>query len=654
MRLPFFFRRKKEKGQRPARVASSPRARPWRSSSHGTRAELPPALHPPHAHRVKAHRLGEPAPVRSGLQIEMDLRGVPGLAAAPRRGTPSGRRAARTGGRPPLLLLLPGGLALEEVQALVPLLLGLQGVEGRPVLLQAGPRAVVREEDVVCGYEAHLQRVHAALEEAVLAAAKPEELLAAFGVVEIHLHGLPREDLDRAQETVVSQVWVLTVVLEVYGGAGWWVERADLPADPLGYEDAVRVRLDCPVVLQEGAFLLHLAEDLYEHVGVHQSGLAGVPAGAAGLPGVKQVMRITGVHARIALLGYLHELRLGRVGDDRHEAVQRRARHRLSLAGLSALALAVAVAEHGAVPVGGDLDLFGDPSGLCSRLLAAAEELVLFDAGEPVVGAALRLAAVIPPPSARDRHRRPVAQLCAAPLAAVWAPFLDTLFAAARPGAILLEAGHALPAAICAAALRLRAVLPRRRAGVDLAAFVTEDTAGIVAAVGGHLPARLDARVPQPLTALARAGRGVAEGAAGVNTRFVPGAAVRTALLRRSEQGTRLPASFPGPRASCRVALLLGLEAAARWQGAVSELLAAPLAEVEGAILVVLTLGLALVHARLARFVAEAHGVELALLPALQPALASIQAALRVRARAALTGARRLLLWGLVAIVALQ
>mmetsp|Transcript_83730 Transcript_83730/g.215588 ORF Transcript_83730/g.215588 Transcript_83730/m.215588 type:complete len:578 (+) Transcript_83730:192-1925(+) len=541
-----------------------------------------------------------------------------------------------------LVLLLhkcsPLLLAGDDVHAVLPLVDGLERVEGHTLTLSASASAVVREENVHVLHVPDAEGVHAALEEAVLPGVGAKELGATLGIVEVDLHRAAREHLDGAEEAAVAQP-LDAVVLEVDGSVGRRLEGPHVAAEALGQEDAVGVHLDGPVVLQVQAGLLDPLEYLQEHGRVDEGGLTCVPARSAGLPGVEDGVGIAAEDARVVVPRRLLQFRLRGVGQHGHDAVEGHARH-LALGRRRHLVLGPPAAQHRAVPAGGQSHRLLEEGANGQGLLAAREGIVLLRAVVALVAAEARLAAFVAGPGAACVEARAVAELRAVP-ALLRAILLDQVQASGVV-LVLLEAGHAEAAARPAAALRLGAVLPRRGAWV-LHALVHLPHALIVARaairrgvdVAGLLAGAILVHAPVECAALVFI---VGEPAGGLALVTVHHAVVLLpASLASRQHAAKHPALVVRPGAAVRRALVL-LVGRARGLGGVADLLTRPLVEHEGARGVVVAVRLALVDARCARARSHALAPVLVLREALEALVATVHAAL---ARQAVLAGRR-------------
>mmetsp|Transcript_38014 Transcript_38014/g.95473 ORF Transcript_38014/g.95473 Transcript_38014/m.95473 type:complete len:255 (+) Transcript_38014:200-964(+) len=254
---------------------------------------------------------------------------------------------------------------------MLPLLRILQWVVSHALSLAAGASAVIGEEDVLILHVANTKGVHAPLEEAVLAAAQPEVLLAAGSVVEVDLQRTAGEDLDSAQEAVVAKTWIHAVVLPIDRRVCRRPELLLMSPQAVRDENTVGISLDAPIMLQERALLTHLLEHVDEHVRVHQRGGAGVPARAVRLPRVVHVMSVACEDASFVRLGEVHQCDLRGVRQDRHEAVKRGPGNLGIFAGRLHLVLRATSAQDLPIPTGWERDLCGHPRGRLHRLHAA-------------------------------------------------------------------------------------------------------------------------------------------------------------------------------------------------------------------------------------------------------------------------------------------
>mmetsp|Transcript_78060 Transcript_78060/g.252387 ORF Transcript_78060/g.252387 Transcript_78060/m.252387 type:complete len:445 (+) Transcript_78060:1-1335(+) len=342
-----------------------------------------------------------------------------------------------------------------------------QRVEGRTFRGEAVTRRVVGFQELAVVHEADAEGVEAALDEAVLAAVAAHRRLAAVLVVKVRHDCLLGEDLDRPKELAVGQVGVGIRVLDVERSTGRWLKPPQVVADTRRQECTVRICLNRPVVLQIAAILLHLVPDLEEDLGVHQRRRAGVPAGGGGRRGVEDRGGVAGEDALLGRLRDFHQCHLLGVRQHRHEAEQRRACHRRPRGSGRNGILGAPAAKDRAPPALGQRHQIVHPSAVLSGLHAARIGVVLDDAREAGVAAALLLRAILAGPGARRRDGRALALLLAGP-ALVRAVGVTELHAG-RPLLALLEALHAAGTARGAAALGARAIFAGHGAGVQRA-----------------------------------------------------------------------------------------------------------------------------------------------------------------------------------------
>mmetsp|Transcript_115046 Transcript_115046/g.245743 ORF Transcript_115046/g.245743 Transcript_115046/m.245743 type:complete len:251 (+) Transcript_115046:209-961(+) len=242
----------------------------------------------------------------------------------------------------------------------------LDGVESCVFCLATGSRRLVREEHVLIQHETDAQRVHAPLEETVLAGLEPEARLATLPVIEVDIQGLLGKHLDRAQEAVVAHARVHAVVLEVNWPIGGRPQPRDVSAETCGNQDCIWVDLHRPVVVSVLAILHHLLPHIQEDVCVQQCGLSGVPASTARLPRVEYSGSIAIEDRRMVVLRLLHQCHLRGVRQHGHEAEQGSASNCLALGRGRDLILVAAAAQDRALPVAWDRDFLGHP---CRHLL---------------------------------------------------------------------------------------------------------------------------------------------------------------------------------------------------------------------------------------------------------------------------------------------
>mmetsp|Transcript_25307 Transcript_25307/g.76083 ORF Transcript_25307/g.76083 Transcript_25307/m.76083 type:complete len:448 (-) Transcript_25307:1182-2525(-) len=307
-----------------------------------------------------------------------------------------GRR--RAAGLQALGLLRRRGLAVAPVPCLgllVRVVGGRPGVGARPL---DGPavvaaRGVADQREVLHGGRA--DGVHARLHHEVLAGlgVHLQQLrLARAPLVEVELHGLPRERLQRTLE-----LEFVIHVRDVHRGALRHAERVEVHPEDAREEHDVRLHLHGPVVLLVNALLADGLPMLREGIGVD----VGRPRRLRDLPPSEDGVRVALVHAQLLLLDVVPQGALRTLPVDHHEAEDRGAVRRnllgrllddrRNVAAADDLADAPALGRQALRPAAG---LLVAREGLARLLVPSAAHVV----------AALRAGAVLAVPGAlRDR-----------------------------------------------------------------------------------------------------------------------------------------------------------------------------------------------------------------------------------------------------------
>mmetsp|Transcript_69927 Transcript_69927/g.176181 ORF Transcript_69927/g.176181 Transcript_69927/m.176181 type:complete len:335 (+) Transcript_69927:15-1019(+) len=268
-------------------------------------------------------------------------------------------------------------------------------------------------EDLAVVHETDTERIHAALEEAILAAVGTESLLAPLCVVEVGHHRFLRENLDGAQELPVGEAFVSICVLDVNGRTGWNTQIPEVGAEAVGEEGAICIRLDGPIVLDVTSVGLHLIPDFEEDRGILEGRLARVPPCRARLPRMEYRGGITSEDALAIFFCDPHQGLLRGVGKDGHEAIEGHPSKRRVHGCRLERVLGPPLPKHCTLPTLGDSNWRVDPSGMLNCLHAGLPSVILHHTRKANVGTAMCCGAIFPGPGARRRERSALTQLFA-------------------------------------------------------------------------------------------------------------------------------------------------------------------------------------------------------------------------------------------------